>query len=190
GVYVEEILGEGKVTGLKTRAPQEIPADIVIVSAGIRPNAELAKAAGLKTDRGIEVNERMQTSDSCIYAVGDCAAVNGRCGGLWEPASLQGNVAGANIAGDDKTYACKLYGATLAAFGTSLFSIGDLGAGDGTCEQIMEYNELGGKYRKIYFKDGKVVGGVLLGDVKLTNPLLLSVTRGLDTETALEMMKL
>ncbi|MFA6173905.1 MAG: hypothetical protein WC701_09505, partial [Kiritimatiellales bacterium] len=106
------------------------------------------------------------------------------------PASLQGNVAGANIAGDDKTYACKLYGATLAAFGTSLFSIGDLGAGDGKYEQIMEYNELGGKYRKIYFKDGKVVGGVLLGDVKLTNPLLLSVTRSLDTETALEMMKL
>ena len=190
GVYVEEILGEGKVTGLKTRAPQEIPADIVIVSAGIRPNVELAKAAGLKTDRGIEVNERMQTSDSGIYAVGDCAAVHGRCGGLWEPASLQGNVAGANIAGDEKTYACKLYGATLAAFGTSLFSIGDLGAGDGKYEQIMEYNELGGKYRKIFFKDDKVVGGVLLGDVKLTNPLLLSVTRGLDTETALEMMRL
>jgi flavorubredoxin/NADPH-dependent 2,4-dienoyl-CoA reductase/sulfur reductase-like enzyme/rubredoxin len=190
GVYVEEILGEGKVTGLKTRSPQEIPADIVIVSAGIRPNVELAKDAGLKTDRGIDVNERMQTSDSDIYAVGDCAAVHGRCGGLWESASLQGSVAGANISGDDKTYSCKLYGATLAAFGTSLFSIGDLGAGDGKYEQIMAYNELSGIYRKIYFKDGRVAGGVLLGDVKLTNPLLLSVTRGIDTETALEMLKL
>lgn len=190
GVYVEEILGESKVIGLKTRSPQESPADVVVVSAGIRPNIDLAKAAGLKTDRGIEVNERMQTSDSDIYAVGDCAAIHGRCGGLWEPASLQGNVAGANIAGDDKTYAFKLYGATLAAFGISLFSIGDLGAGDGRYEQIAEFNELSLKYRKIYFKEGKVVGGVLLGDVKLTNPLLLGVTRGLDTETALEMMKL
>lgn len=190
GVYVEEILGENSVTGLKTRSPQEIPADVVIISAGVRPNVELAKAAGLHVDRGIEVNERMQTSDSDIYAVGDCAAVNGRCGGLWEPASLQGHVAGANIAGDEKTYSCKLYGATLAAFGTSLFSIGDLGAGDRKYDQIAEFNELSGKYRKIYFKDGKVTGGVLLGDVKLTNPLLLSVTRGLDTETALEMLKL
>ncbi len=190
GIYAEEITGDEHVAGIKTRCPQEIPADIVIISAGIRPNVDLAKAAGLHVDRGIEVNGRMQTSDSDIYAVGDCAVVNGLCGGLWESASLQGNVAGANLAGDDKTYACKLYGATLAAFGTSLFSIGDLGTGDGKYDQIAEFNELSGKYRKIYFKDGKVVGGVLLGDVKLTNPLLLSVTRGLDTETALEMMKL
>ena len=189
GVYVEEIFGEGKVAGLKTHAVQEIPADVVIISAGICPNVELAKAAGLKAGRGVEVNERMQTSDSDIYAVGDCAAVNGQCSGLWDPASVQGDVAGANIAGDDKTYARKLYGATLTAFGTSLFSIGDLGAGDGKYEQIMEYNELSGKYLKIYFKDGKVVGGALLGDVKLTNPLLLSVTLGLDTKSALEMLK-
>jgi flavorubredoxin/NADPH-dependent 2,4-dienoyl-CoA reductase/sulfur reductase-like enzyme/rubredoxin len=190
GVYVEEILGEERVSGLKTRSPQEIPADVVIISAGIRPNVELAKEAGLRVERGIEVNERMQTSDSDIFAVGDCAAVHGRCAGLWEPASLQGSVAGANLCGDERAYACKLYGASLAAFGTRLFSIGDLGAGEGPYEQISAVNGLSGTYRKIFFKDGHITGGVLLGDVKLTNPLLLSVTRNLDTEAALERLRL
>ena len=190
GIYAEQITGNDQVAGIKTRCPQEIPADVVIISAGIRPNVDLAKAAGIKVERGIEVNDRMQTLDSDIYAVGDCASVNGVCSGLWEAAALQGAVAGANIAGDNRRYESKLCGATLAAFGTRLFSIGDLGtAQDGIYEQIAEFNELTGTYRKIYFKEGHIVGGVLLGDVRLTNPLLLGVTRNLDTETALEMLQ-
>lgn len=190
GVYVEEILGEECVTGLKTRAPQEIPAEIVVISAGIHPNIELAKAAGLKTGRGIEVNERMQTSDPDIYAAGDCASIHGVCSGLWETAAAQGAVAGACISGDERSFSCKLAGATLAAFGTQLFSIGDLGAGEGPYEQISLYNEVRSTYRKIYFKQGRLVGGVLLGDVRLTNPLLAGVTRTIEADAALEMMKL
>lgn len=184
-VFVVEICGHEKVIGVKTKRDKIIDCDIVIISAGIRSNVELAKNAGLKIDRAIAVDEKMRTSNPDIYAVGDCAVFKGRFDGIWETAIEQGKVAGADIAGDNVEYRPKVFGATLHAFGASLFSVGDIGAEkDATYERISSKDELARKYSKFYFKDGELVGGVLLGDVSKTNSLLSGVTRSVNLEEA------
>jgi flavorubredoxin/NADPH-dependent 2,4-dienoyl-CoA reductase/sulfur reductase-like enzyme len=186
GVFVDEICGHDKVSGVKLKDGSVIDCDVAIISAGVRSNIKLAKQAGLKIDRAIVVDSKMQTSHSDIYAVGDCAIYNGRFDGIWETAIDQGKIAGANMAGDHKDYEPKVFGATLRAFGTRLFSIGDLGRNDtnGEYQQVSKSDELNNTYRKLYFKNGRLTGGILLGDVSLTNALLVGVTKAFDAEEA------
>jgi len=187
GEFVDEIEGEEHVKQIKTKQGCVVPCDIVIISAGIKNNTDLAKAAKLEVDRGIVVNERMQTSDANIYAAGDCAIVDGIVQGLWEPAIDQGKAAGANAAGDKVVYAPKIISATLHAFGTQLFSLGDLGREKNAAySQVGTRNELNGIYSKFYFKDNKLAGGILLGDTKLTNPLLVGVSKAFTPEDAVD----
>jgi len=183
-VYAEEIIGDTKVRGVKLKS-EEISCDAVIFSAGIRSNIELAVEAGLDVNRGIVIDERMQTSVADIYAVGDCAAFNKSVTGLWEPAMAQGKVAGAHIAGDAAKYEPIIVGATLNAFGTGIFSVGDLGEKENEeYTQITCRNDVKKVYKNIYFKNDKLCGGILLGDLTLTNPLLSGVKKEIDTETA------
>jgi NAD(P)H-nitrite reductase large subunit len=184
-VFVVEICGHEKVIGVKTKRDKIIDCDIVIISAGIRSNVELAKEAGLKLDRAIVVDEKMRTSNPDIYAAGDCAVFNGRFDGIWETAIEQGKIAGADIAGDDAKYSPKVFGATLHAFGVSLFSVGEIESDKNVdYERISSKDELARIYRKFFFKDGILVGGVLLGDVSKTNSLLSGVTRSVNLEEA------
>ena len=186
GIYAEEITGDTKVRGVKIKT-EEITCDAVIFSAGIRSNIELAVNAGIEVNRGIVVDERMQTSIADIYAVGDCAAFNGEVAGLWEPAIEQGKVAGAHIAGDVAKYEPMIVGATMNAFGVGVFSVGDLGVNEESeYEQITCRNDVKQVYKNIYFMEGKIRGGILVGDLTLTNPLLSGIKRGIDTETALD----
>lgn len=185
GIFVDEICGEEHVKSVKTNKDEFIDADIVIISSGIKSNTALAKRAGLEVERGIIVNEFMQTSHSDIYAVGDCANFNGRVDGIWETAIEQGNVAGAHLAGEKKTYVPKVFGATLHAFGTQLFSLGDLCKDENQeYQQVSMKNDLTGTYRKLFFREDKLVGGILLGDTRLTNPLLVGVSKQVSIEDA------
>ncbi len=185
GVFVDEVQGHDKVTGVRTRNGEFIPCDVVIVSAGVACNKSLAEKAGIKADKAIIVDNRMQTSKPDIYAAGDCAICGSRYDGIWETALEQGKVAGANIAGDEVVYKPKVFGATMRAFGTSLFSVGFIGSAEGTdAIQVSAKNELKNTYRKLFFTDGHLTGGVLLGDVSQTTPLLAGVTRGFDAEDA------
>lgn len=187
GLFVDEICGDEKVHSVKTSTNERVDCDMVIISSGIRSNTELAAKAGLEVERGIIVNDFMQTSHSDIYAVGDCANYNGRVDGIWEAAIDQGNTAGAHIAGDKKPYSPKVFGATLHAFGTQLFSLGDLGRIEGNrYDQVSSKNELKKIYKKLYFKEGKLSGGILLGDTSLTNPLLIGVTKEFSGDEAAE----
>ncbi|OGV50470.1 MAG: hypothetical protein A2017_01565 [Lentisphaerae bacterium GWF2_44_16] len=184
-IFVDEILGTDKVIGVKTRMNEIIPCDLVIISAGIRSNFELAKNAGLDVDRAVTVNEKMLTSHPDIYAAGDCASFNSRIDGVWETAIEQGKVAGANMTGDDVSYKNKIFGATFNAFGTGLFSIGELGT-----DEKAEYlnvsfkNDLKKIYRKFFFKKRILSGGILLGDLSTTASLLHGVVNGFDVEKA------
>lgn len=185
--FVEEIEGDEHVVQVKTKRGQVVPCDLVIISAGIRNNTELAKAAGLNVERGIEVNDHMQTSDPDIYAAGDCAILSGKVEGLWEPAIEQGKTAGANAIGDDRSYQPKELAATLHAFGTQLFSLGDLGSNpQATYRQVGSKDEVHRLYSKLYFRDGQLSGGILLGDTRLTNPLLTGVSKAFTPEEAEE----
>ncbi len=186
-VMVDEISGHDKVIGVVTHANQSIPCDAVIISAGTKSNVELAAEAGIKVERGIVVNEYMQTSHADIYAVGDCAAFNGIPGGLWEPAIEQGKVAGAHIAGDNVSYCPTVNGATLQGFGTAIFSVGDLGYND-ECDyiQVNCRNDFKNSYRNLYFCSNRLVGGVLLGDLSPLNQLLAGVKDNLTAEEAMD----
>ncbi len=187
GVCVEEILGKEKVNSVRTTGGEQIACDLVIVSAGVAANKSLAEEAGLATARAITVNERMQTTNMDIYAAGDCAICNQRYDGIWETAMEQGNVAGANIAGDNLDYRPKVFGATLHAFGTQLFSVGIIPPPDDHAVQIISAcNEPEQTYMKLFFKNNILCGGILLGDVKLTRPLLTGVSCGFSIEEARE----
>jgi NADPH-dependent 2,4-dienoyl-CoA reductase/sulfur reductase-like enzyme/rubredoxin/flavodoxin len=187
GVFVDEIIGDGKVKAVRTKDGEEYPCDLVLVSAGIRSNLELARDGGLETNRGIVVNSKMQTSDSNIYAVGDCAELDGQIDGIWETSLDQGKVAGANIAGDIKDYSSKVFGATLNAFGTSIFSIGDIGTDDNKTYQVISCkNEIKETYKKVYISNNKLVGGILIGNISQTNLLVQGVASGASVEDAIE----
>lgn len=184
GTFAEEIAGDARVRGVVTDKHGTIECDAVVVSAGIRANVDLAIDAGIEVDRGLVVNERMQTSHSDIYAVGDCVSFNGVMAGLWEPAMEQGRVAGAHIAGDNLTYEPPVVGATLNAFDTGVFSVGELVCDMKGCVKVIQRNDMSPSYKALCFGDGKLAGGVLLGDLSSTNQLLSGVKKRMDYEMA------
>lgn len=165
GAGVDEITGEGRADGVKTSDGTVYPADLVIISAGIRPNADLAKEAGLDGDRFVEVDDTMRTSDPSIFACGDTAAMNGVSIGIWAQADGMGKVAGANAVGDSETYSHVTPSNTFTGFNTAVFSIGDVGHGsDGHYKEIEISEESKGFYRKMFFLNGRFCGGILIGD--------------------------
>lgn len=127
GVSVEAVEGDGHVSGVRLSDGQVIPAEVVVVSAGVRANTALAKEIGLDADRAVKVNERMETSVPNVYACGDCAEFNGANYAVWPEASEQGRIAGANAAGDQIEYAATAPTLTFHGMNTALFAAGDNG---------------------------------------------------------------
>jgi len=166
GVNIKGITGEGHVTGVALEDGTVLPADLVIVSAGVRPNVKIAADAGITINRSIVVNEKMETNIADIYAAGDCAEFNGINYSLWTQATEMGRVAGANAAGDEAEYE-QIDGAlTFNGLNTSLFALGDNGKQENVNYQTFEVRDDKKKiYRKYYFANGRLRGGILLGDV-------------------------
>ena len=144
--------------GLHLTDGRTIPADIVIVSAGIRANTEIAAAAAIHVDRKITVNARMETSAPDVYAAGDCAAY-GMSYALWAEASEMGRVAGINAAGGEAEYKPVPRPLIFHGFGTELFAIGDAGR-----DPAKAY-EVGAMPGARYYSNGnKIVGVILTGN--------------------------
>lgn len=174
GVGIEEIAGEGKVNGVKLVDGTFFDADIVVISAGVVPNTALAKEAGLEVDRFVVVNENMQTSDENIYACGDVASFNGVSIGIWPQAEAMSKVAGANAIGDSLEYSPITPSTAFNGFGTTLFSIGDVGhnVADGHYKDIEIVEEAKGYFKKLFFLNGKFCGGILMGNVSKVGDLM------------------
>jgi nitrite reductase (NADH) large subunit len=141
-----------------------VAADLVVMAAGIRPNTDLAKAAGLHCNRGVVVDDTLQTYDPRIYAVGECAEHRGTAYGLVAPLFEQAKVCANHLAG----YGIGRYGGSvvstkLKVTGIDVFSAGDFSGGEQT-EDIVLYDKQGGVYKKIVIRDNRVVGSVLYGD--------------------------
>lgn len=162
----EEILGvDGHVTGLKFSDGSVIDTDLVVMSVGIRPNTKLASDAGLHCERGVMVDDTLQTYDPSIYAVGECVqhrqAVYGLVAPLWE----QAKVCASHLAQEGRArYSGSVTSAKLKVSGVDLFSVGDIQA----CEQseTLEFRDLrSGVYKKLIIRDNQVAGAVLYGDV-------------------------
>jgi len=161
----EEILGETRVTGLRFKDGSEVEADLVVMAVGIRPNTELGQAAGLQCERGILVDDTLQTYDPSIYAVGECVqhrhATYGLVAPLWEQARVCAN----HLAcmGYSK-YKGSTVSTKLKVTGIDLFSAGDFVGEEGT-EEIVFRDLRRGIYKRLVLKDNKIAGAVLYGDV-------------------------
>ncbi len=161
----ELIKGEsGRVAAIRFKDGESAPADLVVMAVGIRPNTELAESAGLHCNRGIVVNDTMQTFDPRIYSIGECAAHRGTAYGLVAPLFEQAKVCANHLAhyGIGR-YQGSVTSTKLKVTGIDLFSAGDFIGGEGT-EAILYSDPIGGVYKKLVIKDNKLVGGVMYGD--------------------------
>ncbi|MEQ8229272.1 MAG: nitrite reductase large subunit NirB [Rhodospirillales bacterium] len=161
----QEITGaDGRVAGVKLDDGTELPADIVVMAVGIKPNAQLADDAGLETNRGILVDDHLRTSDPDILAVGECVEHRGQCYGLIAPLYDMAKVIAANLAGDDAPeYTGSVTATKLKVTGIDLYSAGDFAEGDDR-EEIVLRDAAGGVYKRLVLKDNKIIGAVLYGD--------------------------
>ena len=156
--------GEGRVCAVKFKDGEVIPADLVVMAAGIRPNSELAESAGIACNRGILVNDTMQTFDPRIYAIGECASHRGIAYGLVAPLFEQAKVCANHLAQlGYSRYQGSVTSTKLKVTGIDLFSAGEFMGGEGT-ETITLSDPIGGVYKKLVIKDDVLVGACLYGD--------------------------
>jgi nitrite reductase (NADH) large subunit len=160
----EAILGEHAVTGVRFRDGEEIPADLVVMSAGIRPSIALAKSAGIHCERGIVVSDTMQTYDPKIYAVGECVQHRGQTYGLVAPLFEQARVAANHLARyGGMRYEGSAVSTKLKVTGIDLFSAGDFNPGPED-EELLLQDAARGVYKKLVLRDNKLRGAVMYGD--------------------------
>jgi nitrite reductase (NADH) large subunit len=158
------IIGENRVEGVELSEGRRIAADAVIFAAGIRPNVMLAREAGIPVNRGIVVDDRLQTGAWDIFALGECAEHRGICYGLVEPAYEQARVLAQHLAGRTAAYQGSVVATNLKVSGVSVFSAGDFLGGEQS-ESIVLSDVKRGTYKKLVIADGRLNGAVLVGDV-------------------------
>lgn len=161
----EQLIGkDGRVVAVRFKDGQEIPADLVVMAVGIRPNYALAASAGIHCNRGIVVNDTMQTYDPRIYAVGECVSHRGMTYGLVAPLFEMAKVCATHLANFGiGLYKGSVTSTKLKVTGIDLFSAGDFMGGD-DAEEILLHDAVGGVYKKLVIKDDTIIGAVLYGD--------------------------
>jgi len=160
----KEIIGDEDVEAIKLSDGRVIETDLVVMAVGIRPYTEVAKDSGLEVNRGIVVNDYMQTSDPNIYAVGECAEHNGKVYGLVAPLYEQGKVLADYLTGKESDgYKGSTTFTSLKVSGCDLYSAGQIVEND-EVHGVEIFNSVDNIYKKVYLSGGQVVGAVLYGD--------------------------
>lgn len=162
GTGCDAILGDASVTGVRLANGVELEADAVIFSAGVRPNLGLFSGTKLAVERGVVVNDRMETNIPDVYAAGDVIQYGETVFGLWTASNEQGKIAGVNLAGGEQRYLAPQLVATLNIGEVKLFSAGDVSAP----EAVATYRTEKG-FHRLFIKGGKVAGAALTGDLSL-----------------------
>ena len=161
-----EIVGPERVSAVRFDDGTEIPADLVVMTAGVRPNIDLAKQAGLHCERAIVVDDTLQTYDPRVYAVGECVQHRTATFGLVAPIWDQARVCGAHLAGaGHRRYVQRATATKLKVTGVELYSAGDFIGGPDS-EDLVLRDPRRGVYKRLVIEDNRVVGAVLYGDVK------------------------
>jgi len=160
-----EVTGDERVSGLKFKDGSSLECDLLIMAVGIRPNMALAKDCGIYCNRGIVVNDYMQTvTDPSVYSVGECAEHRGIAYGLVAPLFEQAKVLAYQITGQGlKAYQGSVVSTKLKVSGVDVFSAGDFMGGPGA--DVLELmDRVGGVYKKLVLEDDKIKGVVMFGD--------------------------
>ncbi|WP_133715968.1 nitrite reductase large subunit NirB [Methylocaldum gracile] len=160
----EAILGHDRVTGVRFKDGSETPADLVVMAVGIRPNVDLAKSAGIHCERGILVNDTLQTFDPRIYAVGECVQHRKQLFGLVAPLFEQAKVCANHLAEYGiARYEGSVTSTKLKVTGIDLFSAGEFQGGNGY-EELLFQDPARGIYKKLVVESNRIKGAVLYGD--------------------------
>jgi nitrite reductase (NADH) large subunit len=168
------LLGDGKVTGLRFQDGTILETDMVVVSCGIRPNVDEARAAGLGVERAIVVDDQLRTTDPAIHAVGECAQHRGKLYGLVDPLYEQARVLADILTqtNPDAAYTGSRLATTLKVMGVDLTSMGEVNAAGADTEVISHSDPARGTYKKLVLRDNRLVGAILLGYSDPTGRLL------------------
>ena len=172
----EEIIGKETVEGVRLKDGRTVEGQMVIVSAGVKPNTKLAQAMGLEMKNGILVNDRLETKTESIFAAGDVAEHRGRVYGIWPAAQRQGETVGVNMAGGNSLYEGTVVSNILKVVGIDLTASGDIDA-EGKLECVVKSDREKSIYRKVTFKEDKIVGCILLGNIKGNSEILNAIEK-------------
>ena len=164
----EEITGDDRVDGLLLEGGETLSAEMVIVSAGVRPNLELTEPLGLDYNKGIKVDGHLRTNQPDIYAAGDVAEFKGMPYGIWPAAMEQGKIAGTNMAGGDMIYEGTTMANTLKVVGVDLASAGNIDAENEFESRTVTDEKV---YKKIVIENDHIIGCIMLGDTKGFNKI-------------------
>ncbi|MCW3012238.1 MAG: molybdopterin oxidoreductase, partial [Solirubrobacterales bacterium] len=166
GARTTELAGEGRVERVVLADGTELPAELVVVAAGIRPEVDLARTSGLEVGRGVMVDDELRTSAPGVRAVGECAEHRGAVYGLWSPLLEQARVLGASLAGQPAAFLGAPPATTLKVAGIELFCCGRVTHRD-TDEEVLALDTRRGRYRRLLVgADGRLAGAILLGDLR------------------------
>ena len=163
GLATEEILGQGDVKGLGFKGEKEIEADMAIVAAGVRPNIQIAKGAGLETDRGLVVDDYLQSTNPKIFAAGDVIQHQGKVYGIIPASFNQARVVASNILGKKEKYEGTIPSNTLKIVGLDVMCAGLVNPEEDSYEEFRKEKKEEGTYKKVVIHQGVVVGAIWMG---------------------------
>jgi nitrite reductase (NADH) large subunit len=181
----EEILGGEKAEGVRLKDGRVAEGQMVILSAGVRPNVDLGRSMGLEVSTGIPVNDRMETVAERVFAAGDVAEHRGRCYGIWPAAQRQGETAGVNMAGGKALYEGTVVSNTLKVVGIDLTATGEIDP-EKKLECVVRSEAEKCVYCKVAFKENRVVGCIFLGEAGGKNEVLSALGGGADVKAVKE----
>jgi nitrite reductase (NADH) large subunit len=181
---IAEVRGDGRVEAAVLKSGVCLPCDVFLVCAGIRPNADLARAAGLEVRHGVVVNDQMETSAPGVYAAGDVAELEGQVLGLWPVAVSQAEVAATNAIGGERRHVAVLPAAVLKGVGIDLTSVGRFEEAPGD-DVIAVEDPKEHSYGKLVIAEGKLAGAVLLGRPLDAPHVMTAVKNGTDVSERL-----
>lgn len=179
----QELVGDEQVRGVLLEDGALLPADLVILATGVRPNSYLARLAGLQVNQGVIVDDSLRSSHPEVYAAGDVAEHRGVSYGTWGPAQFQGAMAGMNAVGGVAEFAGVPRSNMLKVLGIDMFSIGRIQIEDASYELIE--GERDGNYAGFVCRDSHLVGAILLGDTHLSAAVKAAIERRVDLSATL-----
>ncbi|MDD2390870.1 MAG: FAD-dependent oxidoreductase [Desulfobacterales bacterium] len=185
GAKTREIHGDNAVSCVELDTGERLPAQMVIISAGVRPNIDLAAPLNLDTGKGIRVNEYLQTSQPGIYAAGDVAEFLATMYGIWRAAMEQGKTAGINMAGDPTPYHGTTMANTLKVAGVDLGTAGNIDAEHQFESTIRSDNQM---YKKFVIHDNRLIGCIMIGDITGFNRIVNAISEKADASVIMNQL--